>query len=107
MCRAAGGSRALRFLKDSFCPQINHGNQKSGSLDTRTDNHFDFDMVRKAAFGIKMRTCFSPGMWVVHPVEILVGRGFSPESVNNSIFKYYFIFVRASLVPRLSHYVAC
>jgi len=50
VCRAAGGSRALRFLKDSFCPQINHGNQKSGSLDTRTDNHFGLDMVRKAAF---------------------------------------------------------
>jgi hypothetical protein len=29
---------------------------------------------------MKMVTCFSPSMWGVHPVEILVARGFSAES---------------------------
>ena len=50
VCRAAHGSRPLRFLKNSFCSQINYWNQKSGSLGNRTDNRFNLDMVRNAAW---------------------------------------------------------
>jgi len=50
VCRVAPARRPLRFLKNSFWSQINYWNQKSGSLDNRTDNRFNLDMVRNAAW---------------------------------------------------------